>query len=126
MQPHATRLAGAKMFYAGAQCLLESPCSVYPFDPIDDGGRIVVEAYPALVARRCIRDRSYKSDTKKRQGAEHRDARQEIVNAINATSTVRSALREDYGMTVAVSSDVSERAIEDGTGDTLDAVLCAG
>src|SRR5205823_5301810 len=55
------RVPVGKMFFEGATRLLESEVSVLPCRPAGDS-RIVVEGYPALVARRLIGRRSYKSD----------------------------------------------------------------
>src|SRR5947209_6608959 len=77
------RVPVGKMFFAGVPRLLASDVSILPCRPTSDS-RIVVEGYPALVARRWIGKRSYKSDEPERQTAEKLAARQEIVDGIRA------------------------------------------
>ncbi len=116
----------ARMFHEGAPRLLHAACSVYPFYSVDHDERVAVEAYPALVARKCIGDRTYKTDNKKKQTDEHREARRQIVGALNATTNdADSVIRNAYGLGVKIPEELAQDAIEDSTGDVLDAVLCA-
>jgi hypothetical protein len=91
---------------------------VVPCHPTGDG-RVALEAYPALVARRWTRGRSYKSDTRRKQTAAHRDARQAIVAGL------RAACRAHYGFALALSDTQAAALVDDPRGDTLDAVSCA-
>ncbi len=108
-----------KMFFEGAHRLLDAEVSVLPCCVRDDP-RIVVEAYPALVARRWIETRSYKNDEKKKQTLALRSAREEIVRGLLSKNT-----QLYFGFEVHFSSDDAEDFISDGTGDQLDALLCA-
>jgi hypothetical protein len=72
-----------KMFFQGASRLLASDASILPFRHADDR-RIIVEAYPTLVARKWIDARSYKSDTKRKQTPEKKTARREIVSGLGS------------------------------------------
>jgi hypothetical protein len=108
-----------KMFFRGAPRLLKAAVNILPCRPTADN-RIVVEAYPALLARRWIGRRSYKSDTKQKQTPAREAARTEIVQGIRSPG-----LRHRYGFQVELSNPMAQRCIQDPTGDTLDALLCA-
>jgi hypothetical protein len=78
----------------------------------------VIEAYPALMARRWVG--SYKNDTKKKQTIVQEAARQVII-----TEICSDQLQELYGFSVELSDTLAMSAIQDPSGDALDAVLCA-
>ena len=104
-----------KMFFQGAPRLLEAGVTI-PRLHAGDPARIVVEAYPGVLARVVTRD-SYKSDAKPKQTALHRAARAKILEALTS-----GALTNRYGVTV-VADDPD--LVDDPTGDSLDALLCA-
>lgn len=106
-----------KMFFEGAPRLLRSGATVLPFVQADPD-RIVVEAYPALVARRFVGRKAYKSDERSRQTTAQRSARGRIVRAISSDL-------DAYGLRLRLPDSVASATITDATGDTLDAVLCA-
>lgn len=108
-----------KMFFEGAHRLLDAGVSILPCCVRDDP-RIVIEAYPALVARRWIETRSYKNDDKKKQTPALRSAREEIVCGLRSKNT-----QMYFGFDIHFSSGYAEDFISDGTGDQLDALLCA-
>ena len=108
-----------KMFYEGARRLLCSAASIEPVRPTSDG-RVIVEAYPALVARRWAGRGGYKTDTKSKQSEAHRIARIQIVDGL-----VSDQFQEVYGYALQFSDHDRDRMIDDSTGDQLDAVLCA-
>jgi len=81
--------------------------------------RVVVEAYPALVARRWIGKRGYKTDNPHNQTPEQAAARRDIVDGL------RSACRDPYGFALDLTGDQAAACLSDASGDTLDAVLCA-
>lgn len=107
-----------KMFFEGAPRLLKSSVHVVPCRMNGDF-RIVVEAYPALVARKWIGTRGYKSDTKRKQTAAHQDARRDIVAGL------RAECPHYYGFELVLDDTLAANFIADPTGDKLDAVLCA-
>jgi hypothetical protein len=113
------RVPVGKMFFQGAPRLLRSGVSVLPCCPRDDN-RIVVEGYPALVARQCIGKRSYKSDEQKKQGLDQRNARRDIVDAL-CSDSVQSA----YGVRVRLDNEMATTFVQEPMGDSLDAMLCA-
>jgi hypothetical protein len=108
-----------KMFFQGAPRLLRSGLSVHPCHPTDDA-RTVIEAYPALVARRFLGDRSYKSDTRKKQTDIQRAAREEIIAGLGS-----AALEKAYGFVVEMNGSWRERFIREPAADALDSLLCA-
>lgn len=108
-----------KMFFQGAPRILRSGASIVPCAPNEDN-RIIVEAYPALVANALAETRSYKNGRNARQRSERRQSRVEIVAAL---STKKCA--NIYGMTIDPDSMERDRLIEDTSADFLDAVLCA-
>jgi hypothetical protein len=113
------RVPVGKMFFQGATRLFRSQASILPCCPTADN-RIVVEGYPALVARKLIGKRSYKSDVHGQQTIDREMARQEIVSRLCS-----ERLAEWYGLSVEISDEMRETLEQDAMGDALDAVLCA-
>jgi hypothetical protein len=107
-----------RMFFQGAPRLLKSGVQVVPCRMNGDN-RVVVEAYPALVARKWIGMAGYKSDEKRKQTTIHRDARQAIVNGL------RAECQHYYGFEIDLSATLAAEFIADPSGDKLDSVLCA-
>jgi hypothetical protein len=83
------------MFFEGARRLRAAGVTI-PGLQVGDPERIVVEAYPGVLARALIGRRSYKQDTKAKQ-------------------------TDAYGIAVEAPPDLAE----DPSGDRLDALLCA-
>lgn len=108
-----------RMFLRGAPRLARSSASVLPCRPSPED-RVVVEAYPALVARRWIGRRSYKSDTLNRQTRARERAREDILAAL-----MSARLEDTYGFRVILCDILAQSMVEDGTGDMLDALMCA-
>ncbi len=113
------RIPVGKMFFQGAPRLLAAPVSILPCRPTNDS-RIVIEGYPALVARALIGKRGYKSDERKLQSSEHTAARLTILEGLQSTDC-----RDLYGVTPHLSEELAQQLIEEPMGDALDALLCA-
>ncbi len=113
------RVPVGKMFYRGAPLLLSSGVSVEPCRPTRSG-RVAVEAYPVVVARRFLGRRSYKSDERKKQTQVQRAAREELIAGLGST-----ALREAYSFVVEMDGAWREELAQDPMADTLDSLLCA-
>jgi hypothetical protein len=113
------RVPVGKMFFEGAARLLQANVSILPCRPIANN-RIVVESYPAIVARKFIGKQSYKSDERGKQTKDREKARWEIVNGLRSSEIVKL-----YGFRVELSDEISERLVKDPMGDELDAVLCS-
>ncbi len=108
-----------KMFFQGAPRLLKSGCSIVPLRPTGDS-RVVIEAYPALVARRWAGRRGYKSDDKSKQNQEKEDARRDIVAWLRSPE-----FSSIYGFSIALEDDLAEQFILDPSADQLDSLLTA-
>lgn len=108
-----------KMFFQGATRLLSSGACVLPCRP-NSSERIVVEAYPAVVAQRLIKLRSYKNDQKNKQTGDQAEARKEIISGFDC-----DVFRETYGIKVEISKSMNLELAGDASGDSLDAVLAA-
>ena len=89
--------------------------------------RHVIEAYPALVARRWIGKQSYKNDDPRKSSKKRTQARRDIVNAFRAVKSngCRDDIVKKYGFKVKMSNTDAQACIDDFTGDQLDSVLCA-
>lgn len=108
------------MFYEGAHRLLAAQLSVIPCRPTASD-RIALETYPGYLARRVTRA-SYKKDGKEGATARRREARAQIMERLcsaNESTNLIGDLKLD------VSKTLRQQCIDDGSGDTLDAVLCA-
>jgi Protein of unknown function (DUF429) len=103
------------MFFEGAPRLREAGVTI-PGIQKGDPDRIVVEAYPGILARAIIGRRSYKQDTKAKQTAEQREMRKELLEKIS-----NGAARPLYGLTVSAPMELAD----DPGADHLDALLCA-
>jgi len=109
-----------KMFFEGAVRLLRSSVCVEPCRPARDG-RVVVEAYPALVARWALEGRrGYKEPKDAHARALRREARAEILRRITGPG-----LRQAYGIALRLKPGDHDQALEDDRGDLLDSMLCA-
>jgi signal transduction histidine kinase len=105
----------AKMFYEGSKMILKSGASILPCHP-KRGNRILLEAYPALVARRFAE--SYKSETK--DTSQKKSARKRIISGI-----LDSNLETEFGFSVRIEDSIKSQMQSDTKGDSLDAVLCS-
>ncbi|MFT6791683.1 MAG: hypothetical protein ACJA04_000893 [Cellvibrionaceae bacterium] len=103
------------MFYEGAPRLQKSGATI-PLLQRGDPKRIVVEAYPGVLARALIGRRSYKQDTKAKQTQEQYQARADLLTIIK-----NGKLLSTHGITV----DAPDDLINDPGADHLDALLCA-
>jgi Protein of unknown function (DUF429) len=103
------------MFFEGAPRLLASNVTI-PVLQDGDPKRIVVEAYPGVLARQLIGNRSYKQDTRKKQTPEQLRARIDLLEGI-----VNGRLHNRYSLGVKAQRELCE----DPGGDHLDALLCA-
>ncbi len=103
------------MFFEGAPRLLKAGVTIPGVQP-GDPERIVVEAYPGVLARQLIGRRSYKQDTRAQQTPERDQARRALLQAI-----LDGAVQPAYGVRVQAPLSLAD----DPTGDALDALLCA-
>jgi hypothetical protein len=94
------------MFHEGAPRLADAGVHI-PGLADGDRTRIALEAYPGLFARKVIGRASYKNDSKAKQTAARRAAREKIVSQLPLVTSIQKQL------------------IDDATGDSLDAAICA-
>jgi hypothetical protein len=107
----------ALMFHEGAPRLLRAGVHL-PALRGGDRSRIALEAYPGLLVRKQLGLRaSYKSDTKRDQTPARRSVRQEVVNSLVGGRPL--------GISLSVGSSLKKDLIGDGSGDCLDAAICA-
>jgi hypothetical protein len=102
------------MFFEGAPRLIKTGVSI-PDLHAGDPTRVVVEAYPGVLARQLVGRAGYKNDSAQKQTEAQRETRRDIVNHILGGKL------EAYGLRV----DAPARLADDPTGDQLDALLCA-
>lgn len=107
----------ALMFQEGAPRLLAAGVHL-PALAEGDRSRVALEAYPGLLVRKQLglRD-SYKSDTRREQTSARRAVRRRILNALQSGSAL--------GITVHVPRKLKNTVLDDGSGDLLDAMICA-
>ena len=103
------------MFFEGAPRLLASGVTI-PHLQDGDPDRIVVEAYPGILARQIINRRSYKHEAKRKQTIEQREARSDILGGL-----IHGVAADLYGFKIEAPTSLCD----DPTGDDLDALLCA-
>jgi hypothetical protein len=105
----------ALMFQEGASRIVASGVDV-PSLKRGDSARVALEAYPGLLARKQLGIReSYKSDTRSEQTPARTAARRRIVQALKAGRPLDVFLK----------TRLEKELVADGSGDTLDAVICA-
>jgi hypothetical protein len=107
----------ALMFHEGARRLLAAGVHL-PALLDGDRARVALEAYPGLLARKQLglRD-SYKSDTRSEHTAARKAIRKRIVDELLAGRPL--------GIRLAAIPRLQKSMLEDGSGDLLDAAICA-
>ena len=106
----------AYMLHAGAPRLLAAGVHL-PGLQEGDRTRVALEAYPGLLAREILGQRSYKSDDKAKQTPERLIARKDLITALEHGQT-RLKLR------LKLTHAQRDSLVDDAKGDSLDAVLC--
>lgn len=106
----------AYMLHAGVPLLLEAGVRM-PGLHEGDANRVALEAYPGLLARELIGNRSYKSDEVAKQTPERLIARKDLVEALEQGRT-------RLGLRLRLTHAQRDALAADASGDELDAVLC--
>ena len=106
----------AWMLHAGAPRLLAAGVHL-PGLHDGDRSRVALEAYPGLLARELIGNRSYKSDDRRAHTPDRLIARKDIIEALEQGRT-------RLGLRLALTHAQRDALADDGSGDRLDAVLC--
>jgi len=79
--------------------------------------KVALEAYPGLLAREVLGQRSYKSDDKAKHTPERLIARKDLITALHHGQT-------RLGLRLKLSHAQRDALADDASGDALDAVLC--
>jgi hypothetical protein len=103
------------MFFEGAPRLVKSGVTI-PGLQAGDPQRIVVEAYPGVLARQLVARDGYKNDTARKQTEIQHQIRVAMLDHI-----LSGRLEASFGLRV----EASKNLADDPTGDQLDALLCA-
>jgi hypothetical protein len=106
----------AYMLHAGVPRLIEAGVHI-PMLHHGDKNRVALEAYPGLLAREILKNRSYKSDDKDKQTPERLIARKDLVTQLELGQT-------RLGSRLKLTHAQRDALIGDASGDSLDAVLC--
>jgi hypothetical protein len=85
--------------------------------PQEVTARVALEAYPGLLAREVLGQRSYKSDDKVKQTPERLIARKDLLMALELGQT-------RLGLRLKLSHAQHDALVADASGDSLDATLC--
>ena len=105
------------MFFEGAPRLAAAGVAV-PCLSAGDPGRVALEAYPGLLIRKHLGIAApYKNDSRGKQSAVHQAVRKQVIRAIKAG--------KPHGIEVKLAEPVERRMIEDPSGDSIDAAVCA-
>jgi len=113
----------AFMLHAGVPLLLRAGVYLPGLHPgvggrdVKPSPRVALEAYPGLLAREVLGQRSYKSDDKLRQTPERLIARKDLITALEQGNT-------RLGLRLKLSHAQRDALVDDARGDALDAVLC--
>ncbi|WP_370262869.1 DUF429 domain-containing protein [Limnobacter sp.] len=105
----------AYMLHAGAPLLMRSGVHI-PGMQKGDAARVALEAYPGYLARQILNRASYKSDDKNKDTPDRRQARTELLNAVEEGMLL--------GIRVQVRPYLRPKLLEDAKADHLDALLC--
>jgi hypothetical protein len=107
----------ALMFHEGARRLLAAGVHL-PALADGDPSRVALEAYPGLLVRKQLGLRaSYKSDTRAAHTPARRAVRAKVIRNLERGAPL--------GVTVRMPGRLRSDLLDDGTGDLLDAAICA-
>lgn len=106
----------AFMLHAGVPRMLDAGV-VFPGLQATDGPRVALEAYPGMLARELLGQRSYKSDDRAKQTPERLIARKDLIQFLEAGQT-------RLGLRLKLKPAQHDALVADASGDALDAVMC--
>ena len=115
----------AFMLHAGVPLLIQAGVDMPGLHPgrgcqqgvVDPSMRVALEGYPGLLAREVLGRRSYKSDDRVRQTPDRLIARKDLITALEQGNS-------RLGLRLKLTHAQRDLLAEDGSGDSLDAVLC--
>lgn len=107
----------AYMLHAGMPLLLAAGAYMPGLQHADTNtGKVALEAYPGLLAREILGQRSYKSDDRTKQTPERLIARKDLLTALELGQT-------RLGLRLKLSHAQHDALVADASGDSLDATL---
>lgn len=106
----------AWMLHAATPLLLDAGIDL-PGLHRGDAQRVALEGYPGFIARAVLGRRSYKSDAHSRQTVERENARNTLLQALQAG-------RHPLALRLQCSPALRQTMLQDTRGDHLDAALC--
>ena len=106
----------AYMLHAGVPRMLDAGI-VFPGLQAAQGTRLALEAYPGMLARELLGQRSYKSDDRAKQTPERLIARKDLIQSLEAGQT-------RLGLRLKLKPAQYDVLVADASGDALDAVMC--
>jgi hypothetical protein len=109
----------ALMFFEGIRRLIGTDVAIPGLKP-GNRQRIAVEAYPGVMVRGLVGRRPYKNDDPKKQSPDHQRARRDILDLL-----ANGAPTQAYRIALDLPGHVADAIAADGSGDRLDAMLCA-
>jgi hypothetical protein len=120
----------AYMLHAGVPRLIEAGVhfpALHDGDVVDKDAtgqarRVALEAYPGLLAREVLGNRSYKSDDKAKQTPDRLIARKDLITALENGQTRLTSIHGPLRLKLTHAQ--RDTLIDDASGDSLDAVLC--
>jgi len=104
------------MFLEGAPRLLDAGVAI-PGLHAGDPQRVALEAYPGFSARQMVKA-SYKNDAPAKQTPGRKQARASLLRSLQTRGN-------PFGFVLAGPQQLLRSLVDDGSGDRLDAVLCA-
>jgi hypothetical protein len=108
----------AFMLHAGVPRLLEAGVYLPGLQsPPQTFTKVALEAYPGLLAREILGQRSYKNDAPAKQTPERLIARKDLLLALELGQT-------RLGLRLKLSHAQHDLLVADASGDSLDATLC--
>jgi hypothetical protein len=108
----------AYMLHAGVPRLLAAGAYLPGLQPKPQVvAKVALEAYPGLLAREILGQRSYKSDEPAKQTPERLIARKDLLLALELGQT-------RLGLRLKLSHAQHDALVQDASGDSLDATLC--
>jgi hypothetical protein len=108
----------AYMLHAGVPRLLDAGVYLPGLQvPPKTVTKVALEAYPGLLAREILGQRSYKSDAPAKQSPKRLIARKDLLLALELGQT-------RLGLRLKLSHAQHDAVVADGSGDSLDATLC--
>jgi hypothetical protein len=108
----------AYMLHAGVPRLLAAGVYLPGLMPLSKApAKVALEAYPGMLAREILGQRSYKNDDRAKQTPERLIARKDLLMALELGQT-------RLGLRLKLSHAQHDALVADASGDSLDATLC--